>query len=267
MTIISSSELARKIRISALRMTSKGKSSHIGSVLSCADILSVIYSSVLDLRVDDKNNEKDHFVLSKGHASAGLYATLANLDLIDSSLLPTHYQDGSLLSGHVSHKISPYIEISTGALGHGLPISCGIALRSKIRNNISKTFCLLSDGELDEGSNWESLLFANHHRLNNLKIIVDRNNLQSITTTEKTLQLEPLDKKFQSFGFNVINCDGHNHDELKNALKTKSEKPTIVIANTIKGKGVSFMEKSVLWHYRSPSDKELSDAIKEVELN
>jgi len=261
---IPSIELAKLIRSSSLKMTSKGKSSHIGSILSCADILSVLYSKVINLRENEIKQEKDHFILSKGHSAAGLYACLAHLNLIDKNLLKTHYQDGSLLSGHVSHKFSEHIEVSTGALGHGFPISCGIAFRSKIRGNLSKTYCLISDGELDEGSNWEAFLFANHHKLNNLTVIVDRNNLQSITTTEKTLSLEPLKEKLLSFGLNVICCDGHDHAELLKAFELKSNSAKVIIANTIKGKGVSFMENSVLWHYRSPSSEDISKALKEI---
>ena len=261
---ISSEELSNLIRCSALKMTSKGKSSHIGSILSCADILAVLYADIINLRQNDSEQEKDHFILSKGHAAAGLYACLSHLNLIDKDLLETHYQDGSVLSGHVSHKFSENIEVSTGALGHGLPISCGIALRSKIRGNLSRTFCLMSDGELDEGSNWEAFLFANHHNLNNLTIIIDRNNLQSITTTEKTLKLEPLNEKILSFGLKVIYCDGHDHKELFKAFDLHSDLPTVIIANTIKGKGVSFMENSVLWHYRSPSYEEVNKAFNEL---
>ena len=260
----SSKELANLIRRSSLKMTSKGKSSHIGSILSCADILSVLYNDVINLREKESDKEKDHFILSKGHAAAGLYACLAHLDLINKELLDTHYQDGSLLSGHVSHKFSENIEVSTGALGHGLPISCGIALQSKVRGESSRTFCLMSDGELDEGSNWEAFLFANHHNLNNLIIIIDRNMLQSITSTEETLKLEPLKDKLISFGMKVICCDGHDHTKLYEALNAKYDFPTVIIAETIKGKGVSFMENSVLWHYRSPNQEDLSKAFNEI---
>lgn len=261
---ISSIELAKLIRSSSLKMTSKGKSSHIGSILSCADILAVLYAKVINLQKHDEKLEKDHFILSKGHAAAGLYACLAHCNLINKDLLDTHYQNGSILSGHVSHKFTKYIEVSTGALGHGLPISCGIALRSKIRENSSQTYCLMSDGEIDEGSNWEAFLFANHHQLHNLTMIIDRNKLQSITSTEKTLQLEPLKEKLLSFGLNVISCDGHDHDELYKSISCKSSSAKVIIANTVKGKGVSFMENSVLWHYRSPSEEDISKALEDL---
>lgn len=261
----SSKSLSNYIRYKSLQMTHKGRSSHIGSILSCADIIAVLYSEIINIGKNEKSLKRDRFVMSKGHAGAGLYACLAKLDLIPESQLESHYQDGSKLSGHVSHKLLPHIEMSTGSLGHGLPLSCGIALGLKLKGLASKVFCLMSDGELDEGSNWESMLFASHHNLSNLKVIIDRNKLQSIKSTEQTLSLEPLLDKFKSFNWEVSNIDGHNHEFLKRELTYISDKPHIIVANTIKGKGVSFMENSVLWHYRSPNKEELAQALQEVE--
>lgn len=260
-----SESLSKFIRFKSLQMTHKGKSSHIGSILSCADIIAVLYSEIMTIGESDKSLTRDRFVMSKGHAGAGLYACLAKLDLIPENQLETHYQDGSRLSGHVSHKLLPRIEMSTGSLGHGLPLSCGVALALKLKGISSKVFCLMSDGELDEGSNWESMLFASHHNLSNLKVIIDRNKLQSIKSTEQTLSLEPLIDKFKSFNWEVSNIDGHNHEFIKRDLSFASDKPHIIIANTIKGKGVSFMENSVLWHYRSPNNDELEQALQEIE--
>ena len=260
--MIDSKDLAKYIRLKSVEMCCEGNSSHIGSILSCADILSVLYSRVLNYNPKNPNFEhRDRFLLSKGHAGAGLYATLAKVGFLDESILETHYKNGSILSGHVCHKYFPGIEFSTGSLGHALPVCVGIALALKLKKISSKVYCLMSDGELDEGSNWEAFLSAAHYGLNNLIAIIDRNRLQSIEDTETTLMLEPLSEKLKAFNWNVLTIDGHNHDDLENALlQENSSKPTLVIANTIKGKGVSFMENKVVWHYRSPSKVDLMKA-------
>lgn len=262
-----SKNLASQVRKHVLRMTSSGKSSHIGSALSIADILAVLYSTMSIFPNDPKNPQRDRFILSKGHAGAAVYAVLAESGFFDVDVLKTHYQDGSILSGHVSHKGVPGVEFSTGSLGHGLSVAAGMALAAKRRDHDFQTYALLSDGELDEGSNWEALLFAPHHKLNNLTCIVDYNKLQSLTSTHETLNLEPLVDKLIAFGWDVIEIDGHDHIELKNAIETISTKPKFILAHTIKGKGVSFMENKVVWHYRSASEDELAAAIKEIEDN
>lgn len=264
--MISSLDLSSYIRLKAIEMCSKGKSSHIGSVLSCADILSVLYSQVLNIQPSNPSYEfRDRFIMSKGHAGAGLYAALSKMGFVDENILQTHYQNGSTLSGHVCHKNFPGIEFSTGSLGHGLPVCIGIALGIKLKGIDSKVFCLMSDGELDEGSNWEAFLSASHNKLNNLVAIVDRNKLQSIEDTETTLMLEPLSRKIKSFNWEVKSIDGHNHSELINAFSQLStDKPNLIIANTIKGKGVSFMENKVVWHYRSPSLEDTKKANEEL---
>tara|TARA_B100000579_G_scaffold257836_1_gene212274 strand:+ start:1742 stop:2569 length:828 start_codon:yes stop_codon:yes gene_type:complete len=256
--------LANYIRTKAIEMTNAAVSSHIGSILSCADILAVLYIDILRLGGANRQTIRDRFIMSKGHAAAGLYACLAGLGLIDGNELINYCKNGSNFSGHVNHKLIPFIDISTGSLGHGLPISCGIALALRLKGISSKVFCLMSDGELDEGSNWEAMLFASHHKLSNIKAIIDRNNLQSIKSTEDTLSLEPLISKLKSFNWIVSNIDGHDHEILKNELSRNCEKPHIIIANTIKGKGVSFMEDSVLWHYKPPNNSETIKAIKEI---
>lgn len=262
-------ELAKKIRIHAVKMTSAGKSSHVGSVLSIADILAVLYNDVLKVNPAKPDwADRDRFILSKGHAGAGVYSVLAEKGFFSTEVLKTHYQNGSLLSGHVSHKGIPGVELSTGSLGHGLPVGVGLAIAAKMDKKDYKTYVLLSDGECDEGSNWEAILFAAHHKLDNLVAIIDYNKIQSIASVEETLGLEPFADKFISFGWNVKTVDGHNHDELKNALLSvpfKKDQPSVIIANTIKGKGVSFMEHAVLWHYRSPLNKEFEMALKELE--
>ena len=259
--MISSEELSKFIKIRSIEMCSEGKSSHVGSVLSCADLLAVLYARVLKYKTDEPFfEERDRFLMSKGHAGAGLYATLAKVGFISEDILKTHYQNGSYLSGHVCHKIFPGIEFSTGSLGHALPVSIGIALGIKLKNLSSRVFCLMSDGELDEGSNWEAFLSGAHYKLNNLTAIIDRNRLQSIEDTETTLKLEPLREKFLYFNWDVEVIDGHDHNQIFNSLSNVSEeKPKLIIANTKKGNGISFMENKVVWHYRSPS---VEDVIK-----
>ena len=260
-------QLALKIRKNAVNMTSAGGSSHIGSILSIADILAVLYGSVMNYKADEpKWRDRDRFILSKGHAGAGVYAALAESGFLSVDKLKTHYKDGSDLSGHVSHKGIPGVEFSTGSLGHGLPVATGMALAAKINEDGHMVYVLMSDGECDEGSNWEAALFAAHHKLDNLVIIIDLNKLQSIHSTEDTLGLEPFVDKWQAFGWNVIDVDGHDLVQLIKACDPKVEdKPLCIVANTIKGKGVSFMENQVLWHYRSPQGEEFEAAMKELD--
>lgn len=261
-------ELAHRIRCHVVDMANRGKSSHIASCLSIADILAVLYGKVM--RHDPSRpewEERDRFVLSKGHAGATVYAALAECGYFEIERLATHYQDGSQLSGHVSHRGNPGVEISTGSLGHGLGIAAGMAYAAKAAGAAWRSFALLSDGELDEGSNWEAFLFASHHELSNLVAIVDYNKIQSLAPVAETLNLEPLTDKFEAFGWAVHNIDGHDHDQLDAALApaaAESRQPTVVVCNTTKGKGVSFMENSVLWHYRSPQDDEYDAALKEL---
>jgi len=261
-------DLAKKIRKHSLRMTNLGKSSHIGSVFSMADIIAVLYGEILN--VDPKNprwSDRDRFILSKGHAGAGVYAVLAECGFFPLSKLDSHYQDGSDLSGHVSHKGIPGVEFSTGSLGHGLSVGTGMAFAAKIDKLNHRVFVLLSDGECDEGSNWEAILFAAHHSLDNLIAIIDYNKLQSIKSTSETLNLEPFADKWKSFGWATEEVDGHDHEAMKDLLikvPLMSGKPTCIVAHTVKGKGVSFMENSVLWHYRSAQAKEYEQAFQEL---
>lgn len=260
--------MAAAIRCHAVNMTSSGKSSHVGSVLSMTDIVAVLYGAVL--KVDPsypKWPERDRFVLSKGHAGAGIYAALAERGFFSTELLSQHYKNGSNLSGHVSHKGVPGVEFSTGSLGHGLGVGVGMAYAAKIDDKSHRVFVLMSDGECDEGSNWEAALFASHHGLSNLNVVVDYNKLQSITTIEETIGLEPFVDKWRAFGWDVDDVDGHDHAALLAALErpNRSDKPFCLIAHTTKGKGVSFMENQVLWHYRSPQGDEYENAIKELD--
>lgn len=261
-------DLATAIRRRAVRMTHLGSSSHVGSILSVADILAVLYGTVL--RVDPASPEwqqRDRFILSKGHAGAGVYAALAEKGFFDPALLDQHCADGSLLSGHVSHKGIPGVELSTGSLGHGLGVGAGMAYAGKLDKQAHRVFTLLSDGECDEGSVWEAAMFAAHHGLDNLVAVIDYNKLQSLDTVSETMGLEPFADKWKSFGWSVIEADGHNHGALLNAfdsLPFSDGQPSCLIAHTTKGKGVSFMENSVLWHYRTPQGDEYTAALKEL---
>jgi transketolase len=262
-------ELARKIRLHALRMTNRAGSSHIGSILSCADIVAVLYGHFL--RVDPARPrwaDRDRFVLSKGHAGAAVYAALAERGFFPIVELESHCRDGGNLGGHVSHKNVPGVEFSTGSLGHGLPVAAGFAYSAKLDRAKHRVVALLSDGECDEGSTWEAALFASHHRLENLIAIIDYNKVQSLGFVSDTLELEPFAKKWESFGWRVIETDGHDHDQLISALGQTSAstgRPSCVIAHTVKGRGVSFMENSVLWHYRIARNTEFDLALEELE--
>ena len=261
-------KLAKRIRRHAVEMTRLGNSSHVGSVLSMADIIAVLYGRVMRYMPQMPNwPQRDRFILSKGHAGAGVYAVLAECGFFPFEKLTTHYQDGSLLSGHVSHIGVPGVEFSTGSLGHGLPVAVGMAKAAQLDEASHRVFVLLSDGECDEGSNWEAALFASHHKLENLVAIIDYNKIQSLGPVSDTLALEPFAEKWRSFGWNVCEVDGHNHDDLYQALGTvvgARTGPFCVLAHTVKGKGVSFMENSVLWHYRSPQDEEYLAACEEL---
>jgi transketolase len=260
-------EFAREIRAHALRMVHRANSSHIGSCLSVADLLAVLYGSVL--RIDPKLpafENRDRFILSKGHAAAILYAALAERGFFPIDMLETFCQPGSLLLGHASHHV-PGVEVSTGSLGHGLPIGCGIALGAMRQGLPYRVFALLSDGELDEGSNWEAILFAGHHKLDNLIAIVDYNKVQSFGTVNEVLNLEPVVDKWRAFGWAVCEVDGHDCERIEGVLKAlpaEPGRPSVVIAHTVKGKGVSFMENKLLWHYRSPGADELASALAEI---
>lgn len=261
--------LAKRIRLDVVRMTNRGKSSHVGSALSIADIVATLYGATLN--VDPFNPQKpdrDRFLLSKGHAGTAVYAALAETGFFDTSLLAQHYQNGSIFSGHVSHKGVPGVELSTGALGHGLNVATGMALAAKRAGEKWRAFALLSDGECDEGSTWEAAMFAAHHKLDNLVAIIDYNKLQSLASVSETLGLEPFTDKWRAFGWSIEEVDGHNHAQLLAAFErlpfTKG-RPSVVIAHTTKGKGVSYMENQVAWHYRTPLGADFDQAIVELE--
>ncbi len=247
------------------------KSGHPGGSLSCVEILSVLYNKVMFVPPEWKKSpdfqKRDRFILSKGHASAALYSTLANKGFFAHDELFTFRKLASRLQGHPSTRLGlEGIEVSTGSLGQGLSIAVGIALALKLNANSAKVFVLLGDGEMQEGSVWEALMSASHKKLDNLIIVIDRNKLQIDGDTDDVKSLEPLDKKLQAFGWECMEVDGHNEDELENAFNVakSSGVPFAIIANTLKGKGVSFMENNVGWHGKAPNDDELKRALEEL---
>jgi transketolase len=267
--MIDSMQLAGAVRKKIVTLAHKNKASHIGGALSITDILAVLYSRILKFDVNDPANaNRDRLFYSKGHACLGLYAVLQELGFYSDEALDTFTADGSYFTSHVNHKV-PGIELSTGSLGHALGVACGVALAGKRKNADWGVYTIVSDGELDEGSNWEALLFAPHHQLNNLTVIVDYNKIQSFGDVEKVLNLEPLKDKFIAFGWNTIEVDGHDQAAILEVLsvnKQSARKPTIVIAHTIKGKGVPFMENELAWHYKSPNDEQLKAALESLEI-
>jgi transketolase len=255
-------ELCSSARRSIIEMTHLAKSAHVGSSLSVVELLVAAYTHVQSV------SPNSQVLLSKGHAAAALYAVLAEFEFIPKDLLKTYCENGSLLSGHASHNGIPGVPLSTGSLGHALPVAAGMALNNKLTKSVDQTVVVLSDGECDEGSNWEAALFASHHKLSNLKVLIDRNGLQSISTTESTLSLEPLADKWTSFGWDVRVSNGHEVEQLLSHLQSSSGgdlKPQVIIASTTKGKGVSFMEGSNVWHYRSPDATDVLRALGELE--
>lgn len=253
--------VAKRARCTALNMVHAAKASHIGSSLSAIDILSVIYSKATDPGVND---DSDFVLISKGHAAAGVYAVLKEFGYLSDKDIEMYCKDGAKLSGHVTSSEIPAVTLSTGSLGHALPVAIGLAIGKKRKNLLGDVYVIMSDGELNEGSNWEGMLAAASFNLNNLIVVVDRNKLQSLRSTEETIRLESLSDKFLAFNWRCIEVDGHDHVQLHNAIKRDTESPKIVIANTIKGKGVSFMENSVAWHYKFPNEEELTKAISEI---
>mgnify|MGYP001182357226 CR=1 FL=1 len=260
--------LSTRMRANALQMVHRAKASHIASALSICDIVAVLYGKVM--RVDPaqpKTPERDRFILSKGHSCVAVYAALAECGFMTANDLLSYGQDHSVLMNHISHKVAG-VEFSTGSLGHGLPFGTGKALAAKRLQAAWKTYVLLSDGELGEGSNWEAMMFAAHHGLDNLVAIIDYNKLQSLTTVDETLRVEPLAEKFAAFGWSVREVDGHDHSALAAALCATpwtAGKPSILIAHTTKGKGVSYMEDKVEWHYRTPNAEQLAQALTELQ--
>jgi transketolase len=261
--------LAAKSRIGAILGTYHAKSGHPGGSLSAADIFTYLYFK--EMKVDPANpnwTDRDRFVLSKGHCCPSLYATLALKGFFDWDELKRLRHVGAMLQGHPDMKGTPGIDMSTGSLGQGISAACGMALAAKIDNKDYRTYTVLGDGEVEEGQVWEAAMFASHNNLDNLVVIVDQNGLQIDGTVEEVAGIEPLDKKFESFGFEVIKINGHDFEQIAAALdkaKTVKGKPTAILAATVKGKGVSFMENQVGWHGTAPNKEQYEQATAELQ--
>lgn len=255
--ILKSINLSKEIRMTVLNLSFRSKASHLASCLSCVDIVGAIFANFY--------KGKNKFILSKGHAAMVLYSVLYHKNFISKKKLNSYCDIGSPFEEHPSPKI-PHVDFPTGSLGHGLAAACGIGLGYKINNFKSKIFVLMSDGECNEGTIWESLLFASAKKISNLVIFVDYNKWQATGRSNEVLKLNSLKKKFQSFNWFVQEIDGHDHKKLyKSIIKTNnSSKPSIIIANTIKGKGVSFMEDDNNWHYKIPTSIEFQKALEEI---
>lgn len=259
---------AREIRKATFSMVAKAKGGHLGSAFSIIDILTVLYFRILKINLKNpKDINRDRFILSKGHAASALYVTLAQKGFLKPGLLKNFLKDGSIFGVHPSSLDIPGIEFLSGSLGHGLCVGVGMALAAKHDRRKYKVYVLISDGECDEGSTWEAILSAAHFKLDNLVVIVDYNKIQAFGRVEEVMGLEPFKDKWKAFGFAVCEVDGHNPAQLISALENVpfvDNKPSAIIAHTIKGKGVSFMEDKIAWHYLTPNDKQLKIAIKEL---
>lgn len=258
--VVNSTQLAARMRARAVEMSHAAGAAHLASSLSCIDIVAVLYHSVL--RLDAKNArwpDRDRFILSKGHAATALYAALAYRGFLTDDDLKTYGHAGSLLEEHPSPRL-PGVEAATGSLGHGLPYGCGISLAGRIQRQHYRTFVLMSDGECNEGSVWEACMFAAANQLGSLCAFVDFNKWQATGRSRDVLALDPLVDKFTSFGWRVVEIDGHDHRQILDAVHdvcADRKKPTMVVAHTTKGKGVSFMEDDNNWHYRIPTPEEV----------
>lgn len=267
-SLIPAEELARRIRGHAVLMTNRANASHVGGALSMADVLAVLYGEVLHVDPERPDwPDRDRFILSKGHGCAALYAVLAERGFFPLEWLDTYHLDGGRFAGHATHKDTPGVELSTGSLGHGLPVGCGMALAAKRDAQMHRVFVMLSDGECDEGSTWEAALFAPHHGLDNLVVMIDYNKIQSFGHVKDVLDLDPLPDKWRAFGWATRELDGHDVDALREALTRvpfEPGKPSCIVAHTVKGKGVSFMEGKLQYHYTPARGDELETAIAEL---
>ena len=262
---MTSEELSKKIRLEAWNMAYRAKASHMGGNFSMADILAVLYTDVAKFDPQNpKADERDRIILSKGHCCAAMYAVLAHFGFFSENELKHFGENGHMLSCHASCKV-PGIELSTGSLGHGAAVAAGMALVGKLQNKDYRVYAICGDGECDEGSIWEMVMFAGQHKLDNFTVIVDANKMQAMGDTKEIIDLQPMADKWRLFGWHAISIDGHKHDALRTAFSESSGgKPKLIVANTIKGHGVSFMENSLWWHYQIPFGEYYSKAIKEL---
>lgn len=261
-------DFAKAIRRISVQLAYKTRTSHTGGTMSQADILAVLYSGVMNITPETMDvPSRDRFIQSKGHCCASYYAALALRGFMSYDELMSHYcMNGSKYFEHVSHKL-PGVELSTGSLGHGLPVACGMALGAKRSGINNDVYIIIGDGEINEGSNWEAIMFAAHNNLDNLCVILDKNQMQALGDTKDVLCLDPMPEKLKAFQWNVIDIDGHDIQQILKAFdnfKRTAGKPTIIIANTIKGKGVSYMEHNLKFHYSAPNDEEYKIAMEEL---
>lgn len=264
---MNSEELAWRIRRHSLDMVHRGHASHIASALSVADIIAVLYSDILRINpLNPQAESRDRFVLSKGHAGVAVYAALAECGFFPVKDLERYYMDGSALSGHLSHKNVPGVDFSTGSLGHGAAVACGMSLAERNASTPYRVYTVIGDGECNEGVIWEMALTAGHYGLENLTVIIDRNGMQAMGFCKDLMDMEPMAEKWRSFGWNVVDVvDGHDHDKLRQAFNVPANgRPKCIIARTVKGKGISFMENNLLWHYRDPQGEFYSQAVAEL---
>lgn len=271
MTIPELEAVSREIRGRLVEMSHKAGTPHLGSSLSCVDLLTALYWNVL--KIDPKNAsdpKRDRFILSKGHAATTLYAALALRGFFPKDLLDSYAEPGSVLAEHPSPRCVPGVEVATGSLGHGLPIGVGMAWASRLKGESHRIYVVMSDGECDEGSVWEAALFAPAQKLDNIAVIIDYNKWQATGRSHEVMALEPFREKWQAFGWSAVEVDGHDLAALTKILQKLpdgSGKPVAVIAHTVKGKGVSFMEDDNNWHYRIPTAEEVKAARKELGLS
>ena len=259
-------EISKKIRKHILKMIYTSQSSHIGAALSIVDILVILYFHTMN--VDSKNYTdvlRDKFVLSKAHASSALYATLVEKEIIPLDYLEKYCVDDGILPGHLDSTFVPGIEFSAGSLGHGLSVAVGMAIANLQLSHSGRIFTLVGDGECNEGSIWEAIMLASHLKLSNLTVIVDYNKFQSFGMTNDVINQESIVDRWKSFGWDVFEVDGHNFLELIDAFNEHQSKPKVIIAHTVKGKGVSFMENKFEWHYKSPNQEQYDLAIREMD--
>lgn len=259
--------LAWKIRRKGMDMVHNAHASHIAGILSCADIIAVLYADIV--KYDCKNpkwSERDRVILSKGHNGVALYIALAESGFFADSELDSYGRDGSRLSCHISHKGVPGVEISTGSLGHGVCVACGMALHAKLKRKKYHIYSVIGDGECNEGSVWEMAMLAAQKKLDNFTVIIDRNRMQAMGYGRDIINMDSMAERWNAFGWKTIEVNGHDHNNLRDAFKEETDnKPKLIIANTIKGYGVSFMENNLMWHYRDPQDEDYEAAVKELE--
>lgn len=261
--------IAKHVRIQILKQVYQAQSGHPGGTLGCADILCALYFNEMDITKENVSSlERDRFVLSKGHCSPALYAVLAEKGILREEELLTFRQIGSSLQGHPNKNETPGVDMSTGSLGQGIAAACGMAIANKLSNNTHRIYTLLGDGECEEGEVWEAAMAAHHYQLDNLCAIVDLNGLQIDGYTKDVIDPNPIPDKFASFGWHVVEVDGHDFDQLQNAFqeaRSTEGVPTVIVAKTTKGKGVSFMEDQAEWHGKAPNQEQFEQALLELE--